>query len=362
MLAVFSAVGLQAAELTVRWNDNSSDETGFRIERSTDGDTFTEVATVAANVTVFVDTGLSATTTYWYRIQAYNATGTSAFSNVAGCRPAPDTVSDSATAPAGRLVNLSVRAVPGQGEQTLIVGFIVAGASKSILLRGVGPSLAAYTTAPVFSDPTLKIQAGDLPILSNDNWGGTDLLKDVFGRVGAFPLADASRDAVLFSDFTAGGYTALVGGSGSGLVLAEIYDADVTSDPPGRLANISARAVAGTGDSVLIVGFVIGGNAPMHVLVRAVGPTLANYGVTGALADPQLELFRRGVQWDHNDNWEGDARLESAFDAAGAAAWPNPSSKDAALTALLPPGAYTAVVSGRNGASGVALAEVYELR
>jgi hypothetical protein len=117
----------------------------------------------------------------------------------------------------------------------------------------------------------------------------------------------------------------------------------------------------GTGDGVLIAGFVISGATPMRVLIRAVGPTLSSNGVTTALTDPQLALYRGSVLWDYNDNWAGEAKLAAAFTEAGAARWTDSGSKDAALLVTLPPGAYTAIVSGVNGASGVALAEVYEL-
>ncbi len=366
VVAGFAILPLHAAQLTVAWEDNSSNENGFKIERSLDGNTFVEIATVDANVTSYIDNNLSPSTTYWYRVRAYNFTATSDYSNITGVTTESGVItaaalSSSITSSMSRLANLSVRAIPGAGEQALIVGFVVEHGAKPILLRAVGPGLAAFTTSAVLQDPALTVQSGGSSVLSNDNWGGTAQLKTIFTQLGAFPLSDASQDAALLSDFSPGGYTALVTGAGSGIAMAEIYDADTTASLAGRLVNLSARANVGTGDGVLIAGFVINGTAPMRVLIRGVGPTLSRAGVATALSDPQLDLFRDSVRWDHNDNWAGDAQLTAAFAEVGASLWTDPGSKDAALLVTLPPGAYTAIVSGVNGAGGVALAEVYKL-
>lgn len=365
-VAGFGILPVHAAQLTIGWDDQSTNESGFKIERSVDGNTFVEIATVEASVTSYIDHNLSPSTTYWYRVRAYNSTATSDYSNITGGTTesavfTATAFNSSISGSASRLANLSVRAIPGAGEQALIVGFVVGHGTKPILLRAIGPGLAALTTSSILPDPSLTVQSGGLSILSNDNWGGTAQLKTIFTQLGAFPLSDTSQDAALRSDFAPGGYTALVSGAGSGIAMAEIYDADTTASLAGRLVNLSARANVGTGDGVLIAGFVISGNAPMRVLVRGVGPTLAKAGVASALSDPQLDLFRGSLHWDHNDDWAGNAQLAAAFAEVGASPLTDPASKDAALLVTLPPGAYTAIVSGVNGASGVALAEVYEL-
>jgi hypothetical protein len=159
----------------------------------------------------------------------------------------------------------------------------------------------------------------------------------------------------------AGGYTVSVANSG-GTVSSD--PATLTVSPtglPGRLVNISTRAIAGTGDGVQIAGFVIGGSAPHTVLVRATGPTLqSSFGVTGVLADPVLELRDQatGAVVDTNDDWDGS--LAPTFRATGAFGWPT-GSKDAALVATLSPGAYSAIVHGSGGTTGVALVEVYDV-
>ena len=357
----------RAAQLRVQWDDNSSIETGFVIERTSDGHHFTEVGSVPANVTAFIDTDVAPATAYWYRVTAHTASERSAPSNITGAMTPLD-ANTSAEAhwlqngvPKSKLSNLSARTIPGAGERALIMGFVVKDGPKSVLLRGVGPGIAAYMSAATLADPTLTLQVGTVELLTNDNWGGTDRLKNVFNQVGAFPLAEGSRDAALLADFSPRGYTVLVKGGGSGYAMAEVYDADAAGSSAGRLVNLSVRAQTGNGDDVLIVGFVIAGKIPMRVLIRGGGPALFDLGVNSALTDPQLELYRGNVQWDHNDNWSGDPGVEEAFAESGAFRWTNPRSKDAALVATLPPGNYTALVSGVRGASGVALAEVYEL-
>ncbi len=131
----------------------------------------------------------------------------------------------------------------------------------------------------------------------------------------------------------------------------------------GRLANLSVRTVAGSGDATLIAGFALGGaesaTVPKPLLVRAVGPTLAAFGVGNTLADPALTLAPLGrAALATNDDWGGTAALKNAFASVGAFAFANDSSRDAALLANPAPGTYTATVSGGNGA---ALVEVYDL-
>ena len=134
---------------------------------------------------------------------------------------------------------------------------------------------------------------------------------------------------------------------------------------PGRMNNISSRAQTGTGVATHIVGFAVNGPRPKQMLIRGVGPSLANYGVTGALADPALTIFNAAGQTVFtNDNWSdatnNPADLRAAAQASGAFALAE-GSRDAALLLQLDPGTYTAQVSGAGGATGISLLEVYEL-
>ena len=114
----------------------------------------------------------------------------------------------------------------------------------------------------------------------------------------------------------------------------------------------------------MIAGFVIGGSTPKRLLIRAVGPELAKYGVGGVLADPKLEIYRsaNGVSTyiDGNDNWSAGTEMSNAFAATGAFGL-TPGSKDGALIIQLQPGSYSAVVKGVSDTTGIALVELYDL-
>ena len=274
-----------------------------------------------------------------------------------------------------RLINLAIRSAAGSGDRVLFMGFVIGGAgtigNKTLLIRGVGPSLAAFGVTGVLADPRIQIFSDATPLLENDDWAGNAQVAALTPKVGAFALADAgSKDAALVATQSAGGYTAQVSGAGTatGVVLAEIYDATptlaFTATTP-RLINISARTLVGTGGNILIAGFVIGGTSAKQVMLRAIGPTLAGFGVTGVLADPRLELFQNTgtTAISANDNW-GQAANASEIAAAaarvGAFALPL-ESRDAVLLVSLPPGSYTVQITGIGTTTGVALVEVYEL-
>ena len=261
----------------------------------------------------------------------------------------------------GRLANLSVRTAAGSGDDTLIVGFAVAGvARQTILVRGIGPGLTPFGVAGAMTDPSLRLYAGSALIATNDNWSAdsaADQLASTAAGVGAFPLASSSRDAALLPSLAAGEYSAHVGGA-RGVALVELYASGAIG--PVRLANASARARAGSDDETLIAGFNLEGPSARPVLIRVVGPTLAQFGVTSALADPRLTLFHGGTAIATNDDWEKNSGATAAtFAAIGAFALPA-ASRDAALFLNLSPGAYTIHANGANGTTGIALIELYD--
>ncbi len=265
-----------------------------------------------------------------------------------------------------RLVNLSIRTQAGTGAQTLIVGFVIGGAgtsgTKPVLLRGIGPTLTQFGVGGALADPQLTLFRGNAVVASNNDWSGSALAA-IFSQAGAFALPVGSRDAALQPTLENGSYSVQLSGGGAGIALAEIYDvtpaADVTAAKP-RLVNVSARAVAGAGAEALIAGFVIDGAGSTTVLIRGIGPTLAQFGVAGALADPQLQLFRGDAVIQSNNDWGGTAQLRTAFEQVAAFGLP-PTSLDAALLATLPPGQYSVQLSGAAATNGVALIEVYEM-
>jgi hypothetical protein len=143
------------------------------------------------------------------------------------------------------------------------------------------------------------------------------------------------------------------------LGLVEVYDLEPGSTS--KLANISTRALVETGDNVVIGGFILGGaDGSPRIIIRAIGPSLAPLGIANPLADPTLELRDgNGMLIAFDDNWRDNPAQAALIIAAGV----QPRNDlEAAIAATLPPGAYTAVVAGRNGGTGVGLVEVYNLQ
>ncbi len=264
-----------------------------------------------------------------------------------------------------RIVNLSVRGFAGPADQTMILGFVVGGAgSPTVLVRGVGPGLNAVGIADgTMTDPALTLYRGQNVVAQNNDWGGTDALRTQFAQLGAFALDAGSKDAALSLPLSTGAYTAQVtaASGGPGLALVELYDA--TKAGGARLVNVSARTQVGTGSNIVIAGFVLQGTGEKTLLIRGAGPSLAQFGLgaDSLLADPQLTVFRGSTPIATNDDWSGSPMLKSAFATAGAFAFNNDDSADAAVVVTLGAGVYTAQVSGVNNTTGVALVEVYEL-
>jgi hypothetical protein len=274
-------------------------------------------------------------------------------------------------APASRIVAFSARALSGPGDQTLIVGFVVSGDNKNLLVRGVGPTLASYGIGNYLTDPLLTLYGvNNAVIATNDNWqtnnSGQDqtaLMAATAARILAFPLPSGSKDSALLFTVNHGVYTTslLRPNSTTGVALTEIYDTD--GNVGARLTAVSARMNVMLGEGALIAGISIAGNAPKTMLIRAIGPALAAFGVTGVLTDPQIAIFSGSTQVASNDNWETGASTAAQISAASAQVgdFPLPAgSKDAALLVTLPPGNYSVVVTGVGNTTGVALVEIYD--
>jgi len=326
--ASFSAVAGGTAPITYQWRKD-----GTAISGAT-GSTYSISSTATS------DAGS-------YTVVVTNSAG-SATSNAATL-----TVTAAATAP--RLSNLSVRTAL-ESNQIVIVGVTMSGGSKNVLLRAVGPTLTAFGVPSVMADPKLDLYSGSTKVTTNDNWGGSTTLASAFQSVGAFAYSStASLDAALVTSID-GGRTVQVSGSTSGTVLVEGYDAG-TGDTQ-RFTNLSARNKVGTGANILIAGFTLTGSGTRNLLIRAVGPKLSDFGVTGVLADPKLEIYSGSTKLTENDNWASS--LAATFSSVGAFGLTT-GSKDAAITVSLPAGGYTVQVSGADGGVGEAIVEIYEL-
>jgi hypothetical protein len=274
---------------------------------------------------------------------------------------------NAATVPAAsRLVNVSFMGISGPGSQAAIVGFSLGGTgSKSTLLRAIGPTLAEFGVSGTLADPQLTVfNANSVQIATNDNWGGTTALSTAFVQTGAFALPAASLDAAVLISLTPGQYTARVSSANSstGTVLLEAYDADTAATPTARFVNLSSLGAAGSGTNAMTIGFVINGTAAKTVLIRGIGPTLAQFGVPSPLASTQLTLFNSApAVIGSNAGWGGSTALSTSFTQVGAFPLAT-NSLDSAMLVTLQPGAYTVQLSAAAGTSGAALIELYEVQ
>lgn len=257
--------------------------------------------------------------------------------------------------PGPRLVNLSTRLEVGSGDRVAIAGFVIQGdRDKPIVVRALGPTLGSFGVSNPLSRPKLRILNADGVEVTRGRTRaeGSDL--GLYVRSLSPPDEQEPACATLLSTRA---FTAIVESAdgSSGVALLEVYDTDVGTTS--RPVNLSTRGIVGRGDAAMIAGFVVGGPTPKRLLIRALGPTLAGFGVSGALADPVIELRNSaGGIVATNDNWRASQQAEIA-------ATPFAPANDAepAIVATLAPGSYTAIVRGVGDTTGVGLVEVYEL-
>jgi hypothetical protein len=406
---------LEAATLTLSWSDRSNNEDGFRIERMVSGGILAQVATVSANVTSYTDANLSSGLNYCYVVRAFNSAGTSDASNAAcavaldsgtgggttqpgtdGGTTQPGTGGGTGNNSSGTITNLSNDPVDGRstrgavltGDNVMIAGFIISGESpKTMLIRARGPTLADLGVPDVMHDPFLRLYSGQTVIAQNDNWRDTQEQAIMttgldpcqpFQLGGAMPT-DCSRESAILATLNPGGYTGIVSGVAgeTGVGLVEIYEVGNASS---RLVNMSTRVRVGMQDDVMIGGFIIEGTVPKTLLLRARGPSLADFGVSGTLPDPVLQLYSGQTVIARNDDWQTvDALCSNGgspcrpmnqiqsigldpcqpYQSGGAA--PTGCSRESAMLVTLNPGPYTMIVSGSGGSAGVALLELFEV-
>lgn len=255
------------------------------------------------------------------------------------------------SAPAA-LANISTRLLVGSGDNAMIGGFIITGTEpKSVIVRGLGPSLPL---PGALADPVIEVHGPGGLLVTNDNWRDSGTQQEIID-IGLSPTNDL--ESALWRVLDPGAYTVVVRGKNdaAGIALFEVYDLDQSLDS--NLANISTRGFVETGDNVMIGGIIMIGSAPTKVLLRAIGPSLANSGVPNPLADPVLELYdgnggRVAINYDWRDTQEAE------IIATGI---PPANDLESAIVRDLSPGNYTAIVHGFNNTTGVALVEIYNL-
>jgi hypothetical protein len=256
--------------------------------------------------------------------------------------------------PNGFPLNISTRLRVQTAENVLIGGFIITGSDpKKVLIRGIGPSLANAGVPGSLQDPTLELHDANGTIAANDNW--KDSQRTAIEGTGIPPSDD--RESAILQTLAPGAYTTIEQGKDSttGIGLLEVYDLDQAANS--RLANISTRGFVEGGNNVMIGGFIIAGNGGT-VVVRGIGPSLANAGIARPLADPTLELHdNSGAIVTSNDNWKDSQ--QPAIEATGI---PPTNALESAILVTLPAGAYTAILAGKGGGTGVGLIEIYNLQ
>lgn len=229
--------------------------------------------------------------------------------------------------------------------------FTVAGlAKKTVVVRALGPSLASSGVAGSISDPVLELRdAAGVLVAQNDNWADTQQAEfSNGGAYAAFRPAD-SRESALAVDLAPGTYTATIRGQNKLVGTAVLEWDDCSANTDASLSNSKASGMVQTGEDVL-VGSITVARGTSKAIIRAIGPSEFPNGT--ALADPTLELYdSNGLLIASNDNWQDDPANADQITAVGLA--PSKAS-EAALATNLSPGGYTAVVRGKNGATGAA--------
>ena len=275
--------------------------------------------------------------------------------SIYGTGPAYNSIPDAPV-----LLDLSTRGMTFTGNNVLIGGFIVQGSQAAqLIVRCLAYSLASYGIPSALGDSVIQLyDVNNNLIASNDDW---------FTSSDAQAISSYHRDppnsieSALLVTLNPGSYTAIIKSysdaqqaAQSGVALFEVYDLRKSSS---RLGNVSTRGQVGTGDNILIGGVIVGGSSSKPVVVRALGPTLTQFGVTGVLADPRLELRDgNGNLIEANNDWQQSP--EAATVIADGRAPSN--AKESAMAPTLSPGNYTALVSGVGGATGTGLIEVYD--
>jgi len=254
-----------------------------------------------------------------------------------------------------QLLNIATRMRVQTGENVLIGGFIITGSdAKQVIIRGIGPSLSGIINGTL-PNPRLELFQGNTPLQSNDDWK-TDQ-QSAIEATGIPPSHDL--EAAIVRTLSPGAYTAILRGDGNstGIGVVEAYDLNQAANS--KLANIATRGFVETGDNVMIGGLIVGpaGGLNANVVVRAIGPTLSNFQISGALQNPTLDLVNaNGVVLRSNNDWKDSQRTE--LEAIGLQPGDD---RESALIETVAPGNYTAIVRGEGNTTGVALVEVYNV-
>jgi hypothetical protein len=339
------AIAVAATQsVIVTWDANSDPAVvGYRLFYGRESRVYTNQVDVPGPMAVAND--LSEGETYYFAAVAYNIDGLESELSVE--------ISYTPGSQTGGLVNVSTRARVTSGEDVLIGGFIITGDTpRTVVLRGLGPSLTRWGVEHAATDPVLTLFDSTGAVLAfNDDWNEQDPATIATGLTPTDAL-----ESMVVATLPAGAYTAMLETKGSpGVALFELYQ--LGNNAASGVVNLSTRGRVGLGDDVMIAGFILTGANSTKVIVRAIGPSLSESHISQPLADPELELYDgNGSLIFQNDNWRSDQ--EAQIVASGMA----PSAeKESAIIVTLSAGNYSAVVRGVSGSEGVALVEIYAL-
>ncbi|MBS0658743.1 MAG: hypothetical protein JSR82_10925 [Verrucomicrobia bacterium] len=255
-----------------------------------------------------------------------------------------------------RMRNVSTRVRTAPGDSSAILGFAVREGEKRVAIRVLGPSLSAAGVTGVLANPSLRLfrSSDGAQIGANEDWQDDATSAAALNTARLAPTN--ALESALVATLPAGNYTVVVQGANAtaGVCLVEAYDLATSTSP--KLINVSTRGQIGTGDNAMIAGIVVGPGATKRVLIRALGPSLAAFGVTGTLQDPTIEVRDTQIALGTNDDWQN---TQAAAITASGFAPTDP--RESAIILNLPPGSYTAIVRGKGGTTGNGIVEVYEL-
>jgi hypothetical protein len=228
-----------------------------------------------------------------------------------------------------------------------------------VLVRAIGPSLTRYGITDPLADPILELHGPTgFTTVINDNWRVPN--GAAIQATGIPPVNDL--ESAILATLNPGAYTAIVRGNApnpSGVGLVEVYDLNQSSNS--KLANLSTRAFVSTGDNIVIAGFLLSDDVLTdRIVIRGIGPSLApgSFPVAAVLADPNLELRdSNGSLLISNNDWQDNPVQAAEITAAGLAPG---NAKESAIAATLPPGLYTALLSGTGNGTGIGVVEVYD--
>jgi len=270
-------------------------------------------------------------------------------------------VSFDVSAIAVRLGNISTRMQVLTGNDVMIAGFIVGGSTnKTVVVSVAGPSLVPFGINNALLNPTLRLVRSDSSVIAtNDDWQAQNVPADVAAITASGFQPNHAQEPAIIATLPPGAYTAIVEGAGNttGVGLVGVFEVDHPETP---LINISTRGQVQSGNDVMIAGFIVQGDGAQRVVINVAGPSLVPFGITNALGNPKLTIVRGSDSTviAANDDWQTQSVPGDVAEIQATGFQPN-HPLEPALILTLQPGAYTAIVEGVGGTTGVGLVGVF---